>query len=237
MSHAINAEKDQNLRYSQYKSFDEDKYYIYKVYDFIKKINTKSHFRKSLDIGCADGSFSKKLKDDFGFNVFGLDVSEGAVKLANAKGVTAKVHNLENKLPFQDNSFDLIIACEIIEHLYDTDFFISELRRVLRKKGVLILSTPNLVSLVNRIKIAFGKYPSLVPEYNVGGAGHIRAYTIPILKKQLISHGFNVVLASSPNITFPMINKRIPQTLKRIAIRLGNYFPNIGSHMILVAKK
>lgn len=234
---AITAEKEQNLRYAHYKSYDEDKYYILKVYDIIKNINEKVHFKKSLDVGCADGSFSKKLKDDFGFSVFGLDISESAVRLANANGVMAKVHNLENELPFQNNTFDLIIACEIIEHLYDTDFFISELKRVLRKDGVLILTTPNLVSLVNRIKIVFGAYPSFVPEYRIGGAGHIRAYTIPVLKEQLKSHGFTLVLTSSPNIAFPMANKIMPQILKRIAMKLGDYFPNIGSHMIVVVRK
>lgn len=237
MKQSRTAEYDQNLRYSQYKSYDEHKYYIFKVYDIIKKLNKKYGFKKSLDVGCADGSFSKKLKDDFGFEVFGLDISEGAVKLANKKDVIAKTHNLEKRLPFQDDAFDLIIACEIIEHLYDTDFFLSELRRILRKGGIIILTTPNLVSLVNRIKILFGKYPSFVPEYKVGGAGHIRAYTVPVLEKQLKEHKFDVILTTSPNITFPMTSKAVPSTLKSIAIKLGDYFPKIGSHMILVARK
>ena len=150
---------------------DDQNIYFSKVYELIKKLNQEYNFKKSLDVGCADGSFSLKLKQDFGFDVYGIDISENAVKLANQNGIKAKVHNAENSFPFEKESFDLAFACEIIEHVYDTDFFLSELKRVLRKNGILILTTPNLASLVNRIKILFGKYPSVVPEYKWGGLG------------------------------------------------------------------
>jgi len=237
MKKAVNAKEDQNMRYASYAAFDDEKYYILKVYDVIKKLNKNYGFKKVLDVGCADGSFSEKLKDDFGFDMHGVDVSKKAIASANKRGVTAKVHNLENPLPYSDNSFDLVVACEVIEHLYDTDFFLSEMKRVLKDDAFLMLSTPNLVSLVNRFKVLFGMYPSFVPEYKVGGAGHIRAYTVPILKRQLKDHQLKSVLVVSPNITFPMANKKIPSFLKKLAIRLGDFFPNIGSHMIIVSKK
>lgn len=237
MKKATNAEEDQSHRYSRHKAYDEDKFYIFKVYNIIKKLNEKNKFKKMLDVGCADGSFSKKLRDDFGFDTYGIDISENSVKLANKNGVKAKKHNLENRLPYPDNHFDLIISCEVIEHLYDTDFFIKELRRVLKKGGFMILTTPNLASAVNRGKILIGSYPSFVPEHRVGGAGHIRAYTISVLKKQLENHKLKIVIKSSPNVTFPMRSKLVPSFFKKIAIRFGDYFPTIGSHMIVVAKK
>ncbi|MDP2750694.1 MAG: class I SAM-dependent methyltransferase [Nanoarchaeota archaeon] len=237
MNKSINAKNDQNTRYAYYKAYAENKFYIFKVYDIIKKLNRKSKFKKTLDVGCADGSFSKKLKEDFGFDTYGIDISEKSVNLANKNGVKAKKHNLENLLPYPDNHFDLIISCEIIEHLYDTDFFIEELKRVLKKGGFMILTTPNLVSFVNRAKILMGLYPSFVPEYHVGGAGHIRAYTLPVLKKQLTDHKMKVVIKSSPNFFFPMQSKKLSFLLKNIAIKLGDYFPSIGSHIIVVAKK
>ncbi len=182
-------------------------------------------------------TFSKKLKDDFGIDAYGIDISENAVKLANQRGVKAKKHNLENRLPYPDNHFDLIVSCEVIEHLYDTDFFIKELRRVLKKKGFFILTTPNLVSLTNRMRVLFGSYPLFVPEYKIDGAGHIRSYTVPVLKNQLTDHKMKVVLTSSPNFIFPMNSKIVPVFLKKMAIKLGDYFPKVGSHIIMVAKK
>ena len=239
MRKAINQESDQSSRYASYRAFDEGKFYILKVYEIIKRLNQKYNFKKALDVGCADGSFAAKLKKDFGFDCYGIDISEGAIKLACDSGIKATQHNLEKPLSYPDNFFDLISACETIEHIYDTDFFISELARVLKPKGILILTTPNLVSLVNRVKILLGAYPAFVPEYRIGKeeAGHIRAYTIPVLQRQLSEHGLRIVVKSSPNITFPMDNKFVPKPLKKAAIRLGDVFPTIGSHMIVAAEK
>ncbi|MCK4669639.1 MAG: class I SAM-dependent methyltransferase [Nanoarchaeota archaeon] len=238
MKKAINAETDQDKRYSEYRAFDKHKYYIFKIYRIIRRLNRKYRFQKTLDVACADGSFSAKLKKDFGFETHGIDISKNAVKSANNRGVKAKVHNLEKAIPYPDGSFDLVLASEVIEHLYDTDFFISELKRVLRKGGILILTTPNLVSLTNRVRILFGKYPNFVPEYRIpGGAGHIRAYTVPILKQQLKEYKLNIISIVTSNVTFPMRSRFAPKFLKEIAIRLGDWFPKIGSDMIFVLRK
>jgi len=228
--------KHQNQIYSKYKELNQNKYYIFKVYDLIRKLNKTYKFKNFLDVGCADGSFSKKLKDDFDFDAHGIDISGGAIKLALKKGIKATVHNLEHKLHFEDNFFDLIFCLEVIEHIYDTDFLIRELKRVLKNKGILIISTPNLASLLNRVKIILGKYPSFVPEFNIQ-AGHIRAYTVPILSKQLEKHSLEILIKTSPNITFPMTNPKIPRKFKKIATKLGDFFPTLGSHMIIVARK
>ncbi|MDD4996229.1 MAG: class I SAM-dependent methyltransferase [Patescibacteria group bacterium] len=229
--------KNQAIKYSQYKAWTEDKVYLLKVFNLIKNLNKKYHFKKFLDAGCADGSFAKKLKDSFNLDAFGVDISSGAVKFAHEKGIKAMTCNLEDRLPFATAEFNLITACEVIEHIYDTDFFIEELKRILKNGGILIITTPNLVSLKNRIKILFGRYPRFVPEYSARGAGHIRAYTMSALTNQLKEHRFKIFKITSPNIIFPITNSRIPQFFKKIAIRLGDFFPSIGSHIIIVAQK
>lgn len=234
---AKTSEKYQDLKYSHYKEWDYDKYYLFKVYDLIKKLNKTRNFKKVLDVGCADGSFASKLKKEYGFDIYGLDISKNAVKLAVKNGINAKVHNSEKEFPFPNNHFDLIFTCEVIEHIYDTDFFISELKRVLGKNGILIITTPNLASLNNRVRLVFGKYPLFVPEFKVGGAGHVRAYTIPVLKNQLRQHGLKIIKYTSPNFIFPMTSSLIPYFLKRIAIKLGDYLPKLGSHIIIIAQK
>lgn len=215
-----------------------EKCHLFKVYEIIEKLHQRYKFKKSLDLGCADGSFSDTLRKEFGFDAYGIDISANAVKLANQKGVVATVHNLEEKFPFEDDSFDLVIACEVIEHIYDTDHFLEESNRVLERNGFLVISTPNLTSLFNRAKMLLGRYP-FGPEYRDGHgrAGHIRAYTLPTLSKQIESHGFQIVLKTSPNFTFPMVNPHIPYFLKRMAMRLGDFFPALGTHIIVVCKK
>src|SRR3989344_5125973 len=184
MGRGVSNVEDQDKRYSDYAAFGEEKYYILKVLEVTEKLKPEG---KSLEIGCADGSFSEKLKKK-GLDAYGIDISRGAIEKANKKGIKALAINAETGLPFEDNEFDLVVATEVIEHIYDTDFLIKEMNRVVKRGGHLVISTPNLASLVNRAKLLLGKYPSFVPEYKVGGAGHIRAYTLSVLKQQLEEH-------------------------------------------------
>jgi len=105
-------------------------------------------------------------------------------------------------LPFKEDFFDLCFTIEVIEHIYDTDFFLQEIHRVLKENGIMILTTPNLASLLNRIKLLFGRYPYLVPSYDTSGAGHIQAYTLSVLEKQVSKHGFKVLTRSSEQVPF-----------------------------------
>jgi 2-polyprenyl-3-methyl-5-hydroxy-6-metoxy-1,4-benzoquinol methylase len=54
---------------------------------------------------------------------------------------------------------NVIIASEIIEHVFNTDFFIEELKRILKPIGIIILTTPNMHSATNRLLFLMGKFP------------------------------------------------------------------------------
>lgn len=233
-------EKFNNHRYNAHaslpseESFLTDKVYLYKIFKSLKKLLPKES--RILEIGCADGSFAKFLMKE-NYQVLGLDIAEEALHLAQANGVNAQVANIEEGLTITENNFDAVVAAEIIEHLYDTDFFIEEIKKVLKKDGYIFISTPNLASLKNRCKLLFGAYPQY-SEYNLAptSAGHIRNYTIPTLKKQLLDHDFKIIKITSPNLLCPMA-KNVPKFLKYLAIWLGDIFPSFGSHIIIVAKK
>ncbi|MCX6792464.1 MAG: class I SAM-dependent methyltransferase [Candidatus Falkowbacteria bacterium] len=230
-----------NKRYASHAALESennfflDKVYLFKTAREIDKVFAKTN-AKILEIGCADGSFSKLLMKR-GYNVVGIDIAEEAVKAACVNGVEAQVMNVEEGLGFNDETFDAVIACEVIEHLYDTDFFIKEILRVLKKGGYIFLSTPNLASLQNRLLLMLGRYPKY-SEYKIddSSAGHIRNYTTRIIAKQLNDNGATVERIMAPNFWCPM-TKNLPQIIKNIAIKLGDVFYNIGSHMVVVAKK
>lgn len=98
-----------------------------------------------LDAGCGDGVFSYLINKK-GFVVDGVDYAEEAVSAA--QGITAGTENLSYhvgsvyELPFEDNSFDAAISTEVIEHLEDRDTFLSELKRVVKPEGTIIVTTP-----------------------------------------------------------------------------------------------
>lgn len=211
--------------------------YIYreKAYGIFRKLNTGRKPLKLLDVGCQEGTFALRLKS-LGYDVTGLEISSIEVAKARKKGIRAFVGSAEEAFPFHDNLFDAAYAGDIIEHLYDTDFFIGEAWRVLKPNGIFIVTTPNLASLWNRVRLLFGKIP-VGSELRLGkdNAGHIRNYTFPALGRQLQEHGFSVIKKLSSNIIFP-VQYNIP-LLRPLAIKLGDYAPNIGSHIIIVCRK
>jgi len=104
-----------------------------------------------LDLGCGTGWFNFSLftvspKTRF----IGVDVSVAAINIfqqqisltSREDEMSAILANGEN-LPFPDNSFDLVLMQEVIEHLHDSDQVFSEIRRVLNPGGFLLISTPS----------------------------------------------------------------------------------------------
>lgn len=121
----------------------------------------KYKFNKILDIGCGDGGFSALLGKACGAReVYGVEISEKGVEMANKNGVKALKCDIdEENLPFEDAYFDAVFAGEVIEHLFDPDHFLNEIHRVLKVDGIFVLSTPNLASLYNRFALLFGFMP------------------------------------------------------------------------------
>jgi SAM-dependent methyltransferase len=98
---------------------------------------------KVLDIGCAYGSMLQKFPDRF--EKFGIDISEYAIAEGRKKFPHSifKVSGAEDALPFPENSFDIIICNDVIEHLENPDAALQNIQKVLKKDGVLYINTPN----------------------------------------------------------------------------------------------
>lgn len=188
-----------------------------------------------LDVGCSDGEWAKYWIYR-GWRAFGVDVNSQNVEIAKKKGVQAAVLDLnKDNLPFDSNFFDLIFAGEIIEHLIDTDGFLRELHRCLKPQGHLLLTTPNLASFENRIRILLGRYPVWF-DYGLHGSGHIRAYTPRVLKYQLRQNGFSIVKHTGNWV--PFIPQKIVNDLKLPCLSLtGILFPNLAMDIIVLARK
>ena len=89
-------------------------------------------------------------------DIYGIDIQKTAVNSARKIGIKAKRGNVEKGLPYPSNFFDIVSANQIIEHLVNVDKFASEIYRVLKPKGYLILSTENLSSWHNIFALILG---------------------------------------------------------------------------------
>jgi ubiquinone/menaquinone biosynthesis C-methylase UbiE len=97
-----------------------------------------------LDVGCGEGAFAAAL-DDHGAAVVAVDVAAEPLRRAAARfpGLDLRLVPVAGPLPFDDESFDVAWAGEVLEHVVDVVGLLDELHRVLRPGGRLLVSTPN----------------------------------------------------------------------------------------------
>jgi 2-polyprenyl-3-methyl-5-hydroxy-6-metoxy-1,4-benzoquinol methylase len=98
-----------------------------------------------LDLGCGEGAFAAELLRA-GADVLAVDVAEEPLRRARAAHPELRTQLIDGEAEWEldDASFDVVWAGEVIEHVADTARWLSELRRVLRSGGRLLLSTPQL---------------------------------------------------------------------------------------------
>lgn len=191
---------------------------------------------KLLDIAAGSGIAAEALRDQ-GWEVSATDISEELVGQIRARGdIDAQVHDLaEGPLPFSDGHFQAVFAGEIIEHLVDTAHFLNELARVLTPDGVVVITTPNLASFENRLRLLLGRYPIWV-EYELSDQGHVRSYTAPTLRAQLRCHGF--VVEEVAGNWVPVAPQRFTDDVHFPPLaRTGDWFPSLSQGLIIRARR
>jgi 2-polyprenyl-3-methyl-5-hydroxy-6-metoxy-1,4-benzoquinol methylase len=145
-----------------------------------------------LDVGCGPGIIASAIKRQFGAVVFGIDCDSTFLEQTKAKGVATYSCNIEtDNFPFSNATFDYVLCIEVIEHLAKPENCLKEIARVIKPEGVLILSTPNLVALQNRLSIINGKDPLRGNPFDRPYDRHIRLYALNSLT-QLVSTWFKI---------------------------------------------
>lgn len=108
---------------------------------FIKK---RKKSGKLLDVGCAYGYFANVAQKE-GFDSFGLDISKHAVGEAQKRFPSMKVvqGDIEKKIEFKNNFFDVVTAFDVLEHCKDLRHALNEIKRVLKRNGILFATLPS----------------------------------------------------------------------------------------------
>jgi SAM-dependent methyltransferase len=102
------------------------------------------HYPRICDLGCDDGAWTMELaRAATAQEVHGVEIVDSRAALARERGVLVAVADLGNRLPYDDEYFDLVHSNQVIEHVGDLEIFLAEVHRILRPGGVSIISTEN----------------------------------------------------------------------------------------------
>ena len=181
--------------------------YVRTVRDLLKHRPVGNGPVRVLEIGVFFGVVCFALAD-LGYEVTAADIPEyielpAQVKRYNARGIKTKGVRLEEFLmPFEDESFDIIIMCEVLEHLnFNVLPLLKELNRVGAPGSIFYLSLPNMASIYNRKKMLLGKsigvsvqemFMQLDPNDPQLANGHWREYTAPEIRTMLERMGYRI---------------------------------------------
>lgn len=110
-----------------------------------------------LDLGCGDGSLLEKLMQRRGCTGYGIEISDDNVLACVRRGVNVLQINLHQGLAeFQDQSFDVVLQIDTLQHLRNAEVMLRETARVGR---IGIIAFPNFAHWPNRLSIAIGRMP------------------------------------------------------------------------------
>jgi 2-polyprenyl-3-methyl-5-hydroxy-6-metoxy-1,4-benzoquinol methylase len=138
--------------------------------------------------------------------------------------------------PIATASAGMVASGEFIEHMYDPEVFFAESNRILAPGGVLLVTTPNLLTLQDRLRVFAGRPPRQVKATNTGADaylhGHIRPFTRHSLRAVYEAHGFRVIGFASN-----FVGWQLPSGKWLESRWLARLFPGLGGSLIMMGCK
>ena len=105
---------------------------------------------KILDVGCGSGTLAHFWKEQ-GYNIIGVDISDKSLGITRDKGVCCVKGDVTKRLPFGNNTFDLIYSDGLLEHFVDPKPVLDELFRVSRRYVVTLVPRISLYNCIHNI--------------------------------------------------------------------------------------
>jgi len=197
-----------------------------------------------LDFGCGDGTVTKALADSVS-EVIGIDISEECIKRANKINSHPKVDYLN--VPIEDfdakERFDVVMMFEVIEHIFDPQTVIKQIYSILKKNGVLIISTPNFSNITRRMKKVVNPIvkKSGYQGWNEIASEHICEYSFKDMISIIKKCNFEIIKKDGVILAFPFtqISKKLIRNklFHRANFYSGSLIPSLAIEMYFVARK
>jgi 2-polyprenyl-3-methyl-5-hydroxy-6-metoxy-1,4-benzoquinol methylase len=192
---------------------------------------------KMLDTGVGSCNFTVKMAEAAGATeVHGIDIQDFNNACAN-KNIQMVFQDLNKPLLYPNDAFDLVTSIQNIEHLTDTDSYLSEIYRVLKPGKPLVLHTVNLAAIHYRLLLLFGFMPNCLAPSRIkihpwrgdhGAYPHKSVFTYKALITVLRHHGFEIVRGRTHTI-YPL-----PTVISNIICALWS---NSGLFISIIVRK
>jgi 2-polyprenyl-3-methyl-5-hydroxy-6-metoxy-1,4-benzoquinol methylase len=181
-----------------------------------------------LDAGCSSGYLAGPLSEA-GARVVGLELDPDAAELARAWCAEVLVGDVESMaLPFEPESFDVVLCGDLIEHLRDPGAALARLRPFLRPSGRLVLTTPNVANWSIRLSLLAGRWR--YTDRGILDRTHTHLFTRDTLVETVEAAGYRVVeldhTAPVPAIGTP--------TVERVAHTVAGLRPSLFAYQSLL---
>jgi 2-polyprenyl-3-methyl-5-hydroxy-6-metoxy-1,4-benzoquinol methylase len=180
-----------------------------------------------LELGCSTGYFSRILAQR-NCSVIGVEVDQDAAKRAKEFCPTVLVRDLNRTdwtADLNQHPFDAVLIGDVLEHLLDPEAVLRQVRPLLRSSGSVIISLPNVVHWLTRLKLLLGHFdyePSGTLDYT-----HIRFFTLKTARKLLENAGYKVTKFH------PAIGGRMSGHARPVWQRLAHLFPGLFAYQFL----
>lgn len=166
--------------------------------------------KRVLDLGCRDGTLTECFSK--ANEVVGVDIDKTALNLAKKKlGIQTFWFDLNQEWSFVEKPFDVVVACEIMEHVFFLDNFLSQVRFALKPGGLFIGSVPNTFRFRNRLKFLRGQEFETDPT-------HVRMFSWKKLQNVLDPYFSDVDIVPIRGKCFPLvpISSHFPAWITRL---------------------
>ncbi len=175
-----------------------------------------------IEVGCGDASFTTDLAGRFD-GVTAIDISAGQIadNAVRFPHVTFRQHDVSQRFPFADATFEVVWCSEVLEHLFEPEYALREMHRILRPGGRLLVTVPYHGRWKNLL-IALFKWD----EHFVPSNPHIRFYTNRSLSLIAEKAGFGDIRIKTCGMGKPLRDLFVPTNIlfratKKAGSRLG----------------
>ncbi len=164
-----------------------------------------------LDVGCGTGRLVKELKSRFKITTSGIEIDQQSVEIARKHFDKIISMNLEDVIRGADKfesdiKFDYIIFGDILEHTTQPEIIVKIFKNFLKENGTIIISLPNVVNWMIRIKFLLGKFN---PDGGILDKNHLRFFTLSTAKKFIEDCELNILVIRNNNMsrTFSLLGR------------------------------